>query len=134
MRCARRCEMTLLADDTTTGTYVLQSHDLLLDQPVTGPGLGYVLKVRDLPEAEKPREKLLAAGPGALNLAELVAVLWGAGTRREDVLAMARRTVYEYGEKAVGSARNPQQLAEAAGIPLHKACQLVAGYELGRRL
>ena len=121
--------MTLLADDTTTGTYVLQDNDLYLDKPEAG----YVLKVRDLPEAEKPREKLLASGPGALNLAELVAVLWGQGTRSEDVLAMARRTIREYGEKAVGNELDPRQLAEAAAIPLHKACQLVVSMELGRR-
>jgi DNA repair protein RadC len=113
----------------TMGTYVLQDLDLYLDKPEDG----YVLKVRDLPEADKPREKLLAAGPGALSLAELVAVLWGAGTRREEVLAMARRTIREYGEKTVANGLNPQQLAEAVGIPLHKACQLVVSFELGRR-
>jgi DNA repair protein RadC len=66
-------------------------------------------------------------------LAELVAVLWGVGTRKEDVLAMAKRALREYGEKAVAHESDARQLAEVAGIPLGKACQIVAAFELGRR-
>jgi DNA repair protein RadC len=86
-----------------------------------------------MPLPERPREKMLAAGPQALSIAELVAVLWGVGTKREEVLVMAKRTLREYGEKAVGNELSPERLAEAADIPLQKACQLVAGFELGRR-
>jgi DNA repair protein RadC len=93
----------------------------------------YVLRVKDLPDAEKPREKLLEAGPQNLSVAELVSVLWGVGTRKEDVLAMARRTLQEYGEKTLSTELNPKRLAEAADIPLVKACQVIAGFELGRR-
>ncbi len=123
----------------SVGTYVLQDHDVILDEDELNIGTssrqnsGYVLRVRDLPEPERPREKLLALGPQALSVGELVAVLWGVGTRREEVLVMAQRTLREYGEKAVGNERNPKQLAQAAGIPLQKACQLIVGFELGRR-
>jgi DNA repair protein RadC len=110
-------------------TYTIQDHDTILGEP----GDRYVLRVRDLPEAEKPREKLLAAGPHSLSMAELVAVLWGVGTRKEDVLAMARRTLKEYGEKTLSHEQSPKRLAEATDIPLVKACQIVAGFELGRR-
>jgi DNA repair protein RadC len=113
----------------TKGTYVLQDRDVILSEPDGG----YVLRVRDLPVPDRPREKMLSAGAGSLSVAELVAVLWGVGTRREEVLAMAKRTLREYGEKTVGHERDPRQLAEAADIPLQKACQLVAGFELGRR-
>jgi DNA repair protein RadC len=92
-----------------------------------------VLRVKDLPDAEKPREKLLETGPQNLSVAELVSVLWGVGTRKEDVLAMARRTLQEYGEKTLSTELNPKRLAEAADIPLIKACQVIAGFELGRR-
>jgi len=94
---------------------------------------GYILKVKDLPDDERPREKLLSAGPMALSVAELVAVLWGVGTRREEVLAMAQRSLREYGEKTVSHEHDAARLAEMADIPLNKACQLVAGFELGRR-
>jgi len=117
----------------TEGTYVLQDHDRIYSEGELSTGDGYHLRVRDLPLPDRPREKMLAAGAHALTVAELIAVLWGVGTRREEVLAMAKRTLREYGEKAVGNELRPERLAEAADIPLHKACQLVAGFELGRR-
>ncbi len=109
--------------------YSLLDHDVLLDAPLTE----YVLRVRDLPAQERPREKMLAAGPSSLTQAELVAVLWGVGTRSEEVLAMAKRALHEYGEKAMLHETRPSRLAEALDIPLTKACQLVAAFELGRR-
>lgn len=122
---------TAIATVITTNerTYELADHDLSFADPDSG----YVLKVKDLPEDEKPREKLLKKGPQGLSIAELVAVLWGVGTRKEDVLAMAQRTLHEYGEKTVSHELDPRQLAEAADIPMVKACQIVASFELGRR-
>lgn len=123
--------MTATATEVTrtSSDYRLQSHDIVLQTT----GGEYTLRLRDLPDDERPREKLLSAGPQNLSLAELVAVMWVAGTRREDVLTMAKRTLREYGEKAVANETSPRRLAEAAGIPLNKACQLAAGFELGRR-
>lgn len=46
---------------------------------------------------------------------------------------MARRVLKEYGNQAILSETNPEKLAEALTIPLGKACQLVASFELGRR-
>lgn len=94
----------------------------------------YTLRLRDMPTAERPRERLLELGAGELMMSELLAVLWGVGNRKEDVLMMAQRTLKEYGEMAIGHEHNPRRLSEATGIPLQKACQLVAGFELGRRL
>jgi DNA repair protein RadC len=110
-------------------TYKLHDRDVILTESSTE----YVLRVKDLPDDERPREKLLAAGPQNLSVAELVAILWGVGTRKEDVLAMAKRTLQEYGEKVIMRETNPAKLAVTADIPLTKACQLVAGFELGRR-
>jgi len=109
--------------------YLLEDRDLVM----TEPGSGYVLRVRDLPDTERPRERLLEAGPNNLSVAELVSIIWGVGSSKEDVLAMARRTLKEYGEKAISNELNPRRLAETADIPLTKACQIIAGFELGRR-
>ena len=121
--------LTALATRRNSRPYILQDRDLFLGEP----DAGYALKVKDLPDDERPREKLLSLGPQVLSIAELVAVLWGVGTRKEEVLAMAQRTLREYGEKTISHENSPRQLAEAAGIPLGKACQVVAGFELGRR-
>jgi DNA repair protein RadC len=93
----------------------------------------YVLRVRDMDEDDRPRERMLQNGPAVLSVAELVAVLWGVGSRKEDVLAMARRALREYGEKAIANELSPQRLSQTADIPLTKACQIIAGLELGRR-
>jgi DNA repair protein RadC len=111
---------------TVSRPYYIADNDLALDDE-------YVLRVKDLPDDERPREKLLDAGPQGLTQAELVAVLWGVGTRKEEVLAMAKRTLQEYGERTLYHAAKPAKLAEALDIPLTKACQLVAAFELGRR-
>lgn len=93
----------------------------------------YVLRVRDLPLEDKPREKLLAFGPSGLTHAELMAVLLGVGTKKGEVFAMSHRILREYGERAIVSEKNPRALADSLGIPIAKACQIVASFELGRR-
>jgi len=93
----------------------------------------YVLKVRDLPIEDKPREKLIAHGPDALTNGELLAVIFGVGTRKEEVLNMASRVLREYGEKAIADQTNPQKVSDALDIPISKASQIVASFELGRR-
>lgn len=123
----------MLTPTGTRRTYVLQDRDIIHNEDEQTLGADYVLRVRDMPEPERPREKLMALGPQALDVPELVAVLWGVGTRREEVMAMAKRTLHEYGQKAAGNELDPKRLAETAGIPLHKACQLVVAFELGRR-
>jgi DNA repair protein RadC len=108
--------------------YNIHDHDVVFDAENE-----YVLRVRDMPNHERPREKLMAAGAGNLTQAELVAILWGVGTRNEDVLTMARRALHEYGEKALLRETKPASLAALLDVPLTKACQLVAAIELGRR-
>jgi hypothetical protein len=75
----------------TSNTYKITDQDCLLgERPRAGQ---YVLRVRDMEEADRPYEKLINHGPAQLSVAELVAVLWRTGTIKEDVLAMAKRTI-----------------------------------------
>jgi DNA repair protein RadC len=115
----------------TPSPYMLDLAPLVLD----GGGKRYpLLTVRDLPPAEKPREKLLSAGPEALSLAELMAVVLSVGTTKEDVLSMSRRLMQEYGEKSVASLKDAKKFAQDASLPITKAEQIVATVEIGRRL
>src|ERR1700722_618418 len=61
----------------------------------------YVLKFRDIASEDNPREKLMQYGPSSLSMAELLAVILGVGTKKEDVLAMSQRLLKEYGESIV---------------------------------
>jgi DNA repair protein RadC len=109
--------------------YTLKDHDMVVGEYHTD----YVLRVRDLAEEDKPREKLTTQGPQGLSAAELVAVVLGVGTRKEEVLSMSQRIIKEYGEKAIIHETRAQRLAHILDIPENKACQLVACFELGRR-
>jgi len=109
------------------------SGDLVLDNDGAGSDKKYILKLRDLPANEKPREKLVKYGPSVLSLAELFAVVLNVGTKKEEVLTMSRRLLKEYGDSAIVNQKDPAKISELLGIPLGKACQVVACFELGRR-
>lgn len=115
-------------------TYSIPNLDRLMsiDQGVVGERQ-YAYKLRDLPEADKPREKMIAHGPGGLSIVELVAVILNTGTVREDVLSMSSRIIREYGEKSFASFDDPKKMSDELDIPIVKACQIVASSELGRR-
>lgn len=90
-------------------------------------------RVKDLPNEEKPREKMLQEGAKALSAAELLAVVLGVGTKKEEVMAMSIRLMREYGEKGIAYQQNPEIIMKDLGVPIAKACQIVACFELGRR-
>lgn len=101
--------------------------------PVVSEERTYVLKIRDVPEDDRPRERLIAKGPAALSSAELLAVILNTGTQKEDVLAMSARIMKEYGEKSIMVQKDAAKLSTDLGIPAGKAAQIVAVSELGRR-
>lgn len=121
----------MISMDTTTAstTYAFSSTESIIGEGDTR----YVMRVRDLPLEDKPREKLLSAGPDVLSISELVSVILGVGTKKEDVAQMSNRILRQYGEQAIASETNPKRLAETLQIPEHKACQIIASFELGRR-
>lgn len=108
--------------------YFQTSGELMLDEEKK-----YVLKLRDLPIDERPREKLIKYGPHVLTFEELIAIVLNVGTKKEEVLAMSKRLLREYGDNAIVHQKDPKKVQEALGIPLVKSCQLVACFELGRR-
>jgi DNA repair protein RadC len=107
--------------------YNFEDHDLYTGDKE------YILKVRDLADEDKPREKLIKYGPEILSVAELLAILLNVGTKKEGVLQMTSRVLKEYGEKNIINQKNPKDLERDLDIPLTKACQIVACFELGRR-
>jgi len=102
-------------------------------EQVVGEDTSYVLKLRDLPEQEKPREKLIKYGPDVLSAAELLAIVLGVGTKKEEVLAMAHRILAEYGDATIAYEKKVSRLRDELAVPEAKACQIVACFELGRR-
>ena len=93
----------------------------------------YQIKVKDLPEEEKPREKLKNYGPNALRNHELLAIILGKGTRKEGVIEIAQRVIDEYGSRAITTETDVEKAKQILGIGDVHACQVVACFELGRR-
>lgn len=90
--------------------------------------------IRDLPAAERPRERLQQYGAEMLSTAELLAILLRVGSRGESALRMAERLLRDLGGLAgIAKARLPQ-LSSQPGMGLAKAAQLQAAFALGKRL
>jgi len=94
----------------------------------------YELRIRDLPEEEKPREKLRKYGPASLKNYELMAVILGKGTRKEGILELSKRIMSQYGDQAVFSQGDVDTLEKVLSLSPVQACQVVAAFELGKRL
>lgn len=92
-----------------------------------------IMRVKDMADEEKPRERLLAEGAGILSSAELLAIVLSVGTKKEEVFSMSSRLLREYGEKGIAYQKDPRIIERDLDIPLTKACQIVACFELGRR-
>jgi len=84
------------------------------------------------PEGDRPRERLLALGAGALSDAELIALLLGTGSRKESALGLARRLLAQEGIFGLGK-WSPARLSRFPGIGSAKAARILAACELGRR-
>jgi DNA repair protein RadC len=90
--------------------------------------------IREVPVAERPRERLAQRGPGGLTAAELIGLLWGSGTRGRSAVDLAADALSAH-DGLTGLARATDlELADQPGIGAAKAAQLVAAFELGRRL
>lgn len=90
------------------------------------------MSIRDWPEGERPREKLLAHGTSALSDAELIAVLLGSGVRGKDAIALGRELITGAGSLHRLLA-HPDALPAVPGIGPAKWARLVAALELARR-
>jgi DNA repair protein RadC len=92
------------------------------------------LKIREMPQDERPREKLAAHGAAALTDAELIAILLRTGIPGTNAIELARKLLQDYGSLSGLSRCSVHELAPLPGIGLAKATQLVAAFGLGQRL
>lgn len=97
------------------------------------PDTGF--SIRDLAPQERPREKMIQNGPHTLSNAELLAILIRTGTRDFSALDLGNRilSLSEDGIRHLCDC-SVEDLAVVNGIGPSKACQILAGVELGRRM
>lgn len=90
-------------------------------------------KLLDLPETERPRERLIKHGAENLSSAELLAILLRTGTKSNSILNLANMLLRKYNLKQLSQASLPE-LMSIQGIKKAKACQLLACFEIASRL
>lgn len=91
------------------------------------------LRIIDIPESERPKEKLLTYGAETLNNSELLAVILRTGTRSENVISLSERLLKELdGLDGILDA-NISEITNIKGIKSGKASQILALAELFKR-
>jgi DNA repair protein RadC len=90
--------------------------------------------IKEWPEDDRPREKLLRLGPAALSDAELLALLVHAGDGTRTALDLARELLREANSLQRLGSLNARELMRTRGIGPAKAVEVVAAFELGRRM
>jgi len=98
----------------------------------------YHVSIKELPEDERPQEKMIRHGAGSLSNAELLAIIIRTGTRGTTSVEIGRKIIayldndlsYFHQMDVLELKRNPN----LAGVGIVKACQIKAAIELGYRM
>lgn len=92
------------------------------------------LNIKNWSPEDRPREKLVMKGTGALSDAELIAILIGTGTTKITAVELARQMLQHVNNDLHSLARlTVKDLMKIKGIGEAKAITIVAALELGRR-
>ena len=92
------------------------------------------MKIKDLCVEERPREKMLAKGAGAMSNAELLAILIGSGTKNENVLEIANKLLSAgEGRLSKVAAMGSGAIRAFEGIGAGRYAAIAAAFELGKR-
>ena len=90
--------------------------------------------IHELPEGDRPREKLARLGAGALSEAELIAILLRVGMKGVNAVELARQLLVKCGSLAALARCSVAEIAKVKGVGTAKAVQLAAAFGLGQRL
>lgn len=110
----------------TKFAYVAGSDMLCVYQMVT-------MKIKDLPKIERPREKLEKYGPEKLSSSELLAILLRTGSKGVNVVELSNKILKKFSGDGLHAA-TVKELKNTCGLGNAKSCEIVACFELGRRL
>jgi DNA repair protein RadC len=102
--------------------------------------MAYCLRIADIPENERPRERLMTYGPKILATAELIAILLGTGQGpgKLSAIGLGQHILQELGKYqrdplAMLREVTPAQLMAIPGVGPAKATTILAAIELGKR-
>jgi DNA repair protein RadC len=90
-------------------------------------------RIHDMPEDDRPRERLLRLGPGALSDAELLAIFINTGIKGENAMQVGQRLLRRFGSLRNLARTGAVEMASEKAVGPAKAAHLTAAFELGRR-
>ena len=92
------------------------------------------MRIKELCADERPREKMFSKGAEALSNAELLAILIGSGTKKDNVLVVANKLLAAGGGRLSGIASmDSHKIMSMDGIGSGRYAAITAAFELGRR-
>ena len=89
--------------------------------------------IKNWPEGDRPREKLLARGPGGLSDAELLAIVLGTGGRGLSAVDLGRSIIEAFGDFRQVATAGVGDLCKVKGLGIAKAAQILAVMEIAKR-
>jgi len=92
------------------------------------------IRIKDLPDSERPRERLAAQGADALKTSELIAILLRTGLKGTSAIQVAEQLLHKLGSLDNLSRATLDDLRQIKGIGRDKAIALKAAFTLARRM
>src|SRR3954451_5585475 len=92
------------------------------------------LRIKDLPDSERPRERLVACGADALRNAELIAILLRTGMKGVSAIQIAEQVLQRFGSLQNLARASVEELRKIKGIGRDKAIALKSAFTLAQRM
>lgn len=93
-----------------------------------------IVKLKDVPKEERPRERLLHLGATHLSNKELLAILIGSGTKEASVIDLSQRVLMHFEGIKLLSDATIEELTAIKGIGPAKGVVILAAIEIGKRM
>jgi DNA repair protein RadC len=92
------------------------------------------IRIKDLPDGERPRERLVRDGADALKNSELIAILLRTGLKGTSVIQVAEQMLQKFGTLDNLARASVEDLRQVKGVGRDKAVTLVAAFTLARKI
>ncbi len=92
------------------------------------------IRIKDMPEDERPREKLMKYGADKLTDAELMAILISSGTREKSALELSKDMLNNLGGFRGIAGRRIDEITNIKGVKTVRAINIAASFEIARRI
>lgn len=101
----------------------------MIEEPIP-----YRTAVREMPEDDRPRERLARVGPEALQDKELLGILFRTGTREVGAVELGNQLLKHFDNLRNIARASLEELQQVKGLGKVKAIEIKAALELGKRL